>query len=43
MLFAIVILLSFIFLAVAALRWGQNSSDSLHTMKVSHHKHHAII
>lgn len=43
MFFAIFILLSFIVLAATALRWGQNSSDSSHTMKVSRRKNHAII
>jgi hypothetical protein len=43
MFFAIFVLLSFVILAVAALRWGQDSRDNSHSMKVSNHKHHAII
>jgi hypothetical protein len=34
MLFAVILLLAFVILAVAAVRWGQDSSDSSHSLKV---------
>jgi hypothetical protein len=43
MIFAIIILLSIIVLAVAAVRWGYDSRDASYAMKVSTTKHHAIV
>jgi hypothetical protein len=43
MTFAIIILLSIIVLAVAAVRWGYDSRDTSYTMKLYTTKHHAIV
>ncbi len=37
MLFAIILLLFFMILAVAAVLWGHDSRDNAHTMKLSTH------
>lgn len=43
MLFAIILLLSFIVLAATAVLWGHDSRDNAHTMKLSTHTFHAGI
>jgi hypothetical protein len=43
MFFTFILFLSFIVLAVAAVRWGHDSRDNAHTMKWNPRKFHAVM